>query len=139
MREIKSQLDGTVLARYISENDWGDGLSFYSDDSDFIQVGTWAYPAGKELLAHRHNRVDREVFRTQEVVFVRRGSLRAEIFDLDDTLVDTITAGAGDFIVLLGGGHGYHILEDDTKVLEVKNGPYPGADADRTRLAGGDS
>jgi len=139
MREIKSNIDGSVLARYIPENEWGDGLKFYSDDEDFIQVGTWAYSEGKELLAHRHNRVDREVFRTQEVVFVYCGSLRADIFDIDDTLLESITAGVGDFIVLLGGGHGYHILKEDTKVLEVKNGPYPGADVDRTRLAGGES
>ena len=25
---------------------------------------------------------------------------------------------------MLSGGHGYEVLEDDTKVLEIKNGPY---------------
>jgi hypothetical protein len=134
MQEIKSRIDGTTLARRIAEDEWGDGLSFYSDDSEFIQVGTWAYPAGKELLAHRHNKVIREVVRTQEVIYVRQGAVRAEIFDLDDTLLETLEARAGDCLVLLAGGHGYEILEDGTQVLEVKNGPYPGPDADRTRL-----
>jgi hypothetical protein len=40
----------------------------------------------------------------------------------------------GDTIILLNGGHGYEILSDNTKVLEVKNGPYVGADKDRERL-----
>jgi len=37
-------------------------------------------------------------------------------------------------LILLKGGHGYEILEDGTRVLEVKNGPYPGAEVDRRRL-----
>jgi hypothetical protein len=37
-------------------------------------------------------------------------------------------------MVLLAGGHGYEILEDNTKILEVKNGPYLGASEDRKRI-----
>jgi hypothetical protein len=40
----------------------------------------------------------------------------------------------GDILILLQGGHGYEILEDGTQVLEVKNGPYIGADLDRRRF-----
>ena len=32
------------------------------------------------------------------------------------------------------GGNGYDIMEDGTQVLEVKNGPYVGAEADRKRF-----
>jgi hypothetical protein len=38
-----------VLARYIPANKaWNDGLAFFSSDDEYVQVGTWQYPAGKQ-------------------------------------------------------------------------------------------
>lgn len=125
----------TVLARHVPADDaWGDGLSFFSPDLDFIQVGTWGYGAGKKLLAHRHNQVTREVLWTQEVLYVRRGRILAHIYNSSNIKIAEFEAGEGDLAIMLAGGHGYDIIEDDTQVLEVKNGPYVGADADRVRL-----
>jgi len=124
-----------VLARHIPETDaWGEGLKFFSPDSDYQQVGTWGYKQGKALLAHTHNEVSREVLWTQEVLYIRRGRVRADIYDTNNQKVAELEAGAGDILVLLRGGHGYEILDDGTQVLEIKNGPYVGADADRRRL-----
>ena len=133
MIEVKD--NDIVLARYIPANSaWDGGLSFFSEDEDYIQVGTWGYDSPKELLAHTHNEVHRDVAWTQEVIFVKKGSIRAEIYDLSNNKVKDIVCKTGDIIILLRGAHGYHILEDDTQVLEVKNGPYVGAELDRGRL-----
>ena len=124
-----------VLARHIPSADaWGDGLKFFSPEGDYQQVGTWGYGTGKNLLAHSHNEVARIVSWTQEVLYVRAGRVLAEVYDPDDHKVAELEAGAGDLLVLLRGGHGYRILEDGTQVLEIKNGPYLGADVDRRRL-----
>ena len=124
-----------VLARHIpADNAWSEGLNFFSTEGDFVQVGTWGYGNGKELKAHTHNEVRREVLWTQEVLFVRKGRLRANIFDTKQNKVAELNVEAGDIIILLSGGHGYDILEDGTQVLEIKNGPYLGADADRRRI-----
>jgi hypothetical protein len=124
-----------ILARHITaEVAWRDGLNFFSPDEDFIQVGTWGYGADKKLKAHIHNEVRREVLWTQEVLFVRKGRLRANIFDTKQNKVAELNVEAGDVIILLRGGHGYDILEDGTQVMEIKNGPYAGADADRRRI-----
>lgn len=124
-----------VLARHIpAQEAWGEGLKFFSPDGDFQQVGTWGYPAGKALQAHSHNEVARSVAWTQEVLYIRTGRVLAEIYDTADQKVAELEAAAGDLLVLLRGGHGYRILEDGTQVLEIKNGPYVGADADRRRL-----
>ena len=132
MIEVKD--NGVVLARYIpASSAWENGLSFFSDDEDYIQVGTWGYDKPKELMAHTHNEVHRDVAWTQEVIFVKKGSIKAEIYDLSNKKVQDIICNVGDIIVLLRGAHGYHILEDDTQVLEVKNGPYVGAELDRVR------
>lgn len=124
-----------VLARHIPANSaWKDGLNFYSQNDDFIQVGVWGYGTGKELKAHIHNEVKREVLWTQEVLFVRTGKLQATIFDTSEKKVAELEVNAGDIIILLRGGHGYDILEEGTQVLEIKNGPYVGPDRDRRRL-----
>jgi len=133
MIEVKD--NDIVLARYIpADTAWEGGLSFYSEDEDYIQVGTWGYDSPKELLAHTHNEVHRDVAWTQEVIFIKNGSIRAEIYDLSNNKVTDIVCKTGDIIILLRGAHGYHILEDGTQVLEVKNGPYVGAELDRVRL-----
>lgn len=136
MDEIREVKDGdVVLARYVPASvAWTEGLTFFSQKQDFIQFGVWGYENGKQLRAHTHNVVSREVLSTQEVVYVRRGRIRAHIFDLNEKMVTSIDVAEGDIIVLLRGGHGYDILADGTQVLEVKNGPYVGADRDRRRL-----
>jgi len=135
MAIIEIKQGDLVLARHIpAEEAWGNGLKFFSPDEDYQQVGTWGYERGKTLLAHSHNEVSREVLWTQEVLYVRSGRLKAEIFDTTDNKVGEMEAGAGDVLILLRGGHGYEILEDNTQVLEIKNGPYVGANSDRRRL-----
>ncbi len=130
--EIKHE--GKIIAKHIPADLWGEGLSFFSDDQDFLQVGTWSYKSGKQLAKHIHNDVERSVNRTHEVLFVRQGSLRATIYNLNQEEVGNIILSAGDVLILMDCGHGYEILEDNTKVLEIKNGPYLGADIDRRRF-----
>lgn len=134
MIEIKQE-DGVVLARHIPSSEaWREGLNFFSPEEDCVQVGTWGYGGGKVLKAHAHNEVKREVFRTQEVLYIRKGLVRSVIYDLNDKKVAEVMAKEGDILVLLQGGHGYEICEDGTQVLEIKNGPYAGAEVDRRRL-----
>ena len=123
-----------VFAKHISINNFKEGLTFFSDDSEFIQTGTWNYNKGKELLSHNHNIVERTTNRTQEVIFIKNGKLLVELFDEEDNKFDNFEANAGDILIMLNGGHGYKVLEDNTQVIEIKNGPYSGAELDRRRL-----
>ncbi len=45
MREIKE--GDLVLARHISEADCKEGLNFFSNDDEFIQVGFWGYNSAR--------------------------------------------------------------------------------------------
>lgn len=132
IKEIKYNEE--ILARHIPSEAWASGLGFYSNDEEFIQVGSWQYDKGKELLKHIHNPIERTVIRTQEVLYIKKGSIKAQIFSLDEILIDEIIAKEGDTVILLNSGHGYTILENNTQVLEIKNGPYLGADIDRRRF-----
>jgi len=120
--------NGRVFAVYIRSQDWESGLHFVSKDEDFIQVGLWGYDSGKKLGPHKHVINERKINITQEVIFVKRGKLRAFIYEDNHDLIKTVDLGPGDLMITLAGGHGYKILEDDTQVLEVKNGPFTGLD-----------
>ncbi len=134
MREIKSE-QGDLLAIHIAANaPEKQGSQFYCSDDDFIQVASHQYPAGKIFAAHQHKEVDRKVTLTQEVLFVQKGALQAAIFDLEKKMIESFILHQGDLIVLLKGGHGFTVLSEETRFLEVKNGPYLGAEADRFRL-----
>ena len=61
MREIIK--DKQVLARHILKEDIKEGLSFFSQDDEFIQVGSWNYDKNKELMKHIHNQIERKIFR----------------------------------------------------------------------------
>ena len=128
-------LANNLLARYIpSLEAWNEGLNFFSHDTEFLQVGTWVYENGKELKAHIHNKVNRDIGWTQELLFINEGSVLAKIFDSKGTEIQELKMVKGDLLILIDGGHGYKILEDNTKVLEVKNGPYLGPEVDRKRI-----
>lgn len=133
MHEIKT--GGTVLARHITQDDIKPGLNFFSGDAEFVQVGIWGhYGAGKEMQAHIHNPFDRVSSRTCEVLYVIKGRVEASIYDLKEELVEQLPVNQGEILILLECGHGYRIMSEDTTVLEVKNGPYAGAEKDRYRF-----
>ena len=114
-------------------NEMDEGLSFLTRDESFIQVGTWNYEKNKILDAHYHNYFERNSYRTQEVVIVLKGKIKCNLFTEEGLEVHSEVINEGQMIIQHEGVHEYEILEN-TKVIEVKNGPYFGPDKDRTRI-----
>lgn len=109
-----------------------DGLHFLSDDNDPQQLGYMQHPKGKVLRPHIHNPVVREITYTFEVLFVKRGKVRVDFYDEDQTYRESRVLKTGDTILLGRGGHGFEMIED-TEIIEVKQGPYPG-DKDKIKF-----
>jgi hypothetical protein len=61
------------------------------------------------------------------VLVVRQGCCEVDIYNDDRQLVATRELREGDIMLMVGGGHGFRML-DDTVFLEVKQGPYTGID-----------
>ncbi len=89
------------------------------------QVGFVVYPAGGVIKRHLHKNVDRQNISSSEALFVRQGRLEIDIYDTNRSLIATRELHAGDFVLMVSGGHGFRILEA-TVLLEVKLGPYGG-------------
>ena len=91
------------------------------------QVGFVVYPAGGEIQRHVHRAIERHLKGTSEVLVIRRGRCEIDIYNDDRRLVATRTLHEGDVMLMVGGGHGFRMLED-TVFLEIKQGPYVGED-----------
>ncbi len=91
------------------------------------QVGFVVYSAGGEIARHVHKPLERHLVGTSEVVIVKSGRCEVDIYDDDHQLIATRELGPGDIMLMVSGGHGFRMLED-TVLLEIKQGPYPGLD-----------
>jgi len=125
------ELDGRVVAIFHRADAWKEGLDFLTPNETFIQAGTWWYPAGKDLRSHRHITNPREALRTEETIVIQSGRLRVDLYDKKNQLFHSEELAAGDIGVILEVGHGYRVLEDNTRVVEVKNGPFTSVEADK--------
>lgn len=132
MKEIIS--DNQLIAKIVSPEDWTKGLNFFTDNDDFIQVGSWWYDKERYLADHIHLKYPRTGKRTQECVFVVSGRMKINFFSENQEFLESCEVGQGDFAVIFGGGHGYEILEDDTKILETKNGPFTSVEKDKIKF-----
>lgn len=130
--EAEHVKDGDILiAKILRNSQWPEGLTFYTEDKDFVQVSTWNYNAGKHLKAHSHKICRRDSDRTQEVILVKSGKMKVYFYNKDDKLIKEDCLNMGDIAIIYAGGHAYDILEDKTLIFEVKNGPYPGIERDK--------
>jgi len=125
--------NGAILAIIVSDSYAGSGISFFTPPHFSQQLAHMCHPAGKTIEPHVHNAIQREVFYTQEVLFIKRGRIRVDFYGDDRCYLESRVLGAGDVILLASGGHGFEVLED-LEMIEVKQGPYAG-DADKTRFA----
>ena len=91
------------------------------------QVGFVVYPAGGEIARHTHLPLERHLLGTSEVLVVKKGRCLIDIYNDDQELVVTRELKVGDVMLMVGGGHGFRMLED-TVFLEIKQGPYTGED-----------
>ena len=91
------------------------------------QVGFVVYPAGGEIQRHVHRLLERNIVGTSEVLIVQKGRCEIDVYNDNRELVATRELSRGDIMLMVGGGHGFRMLED-TVFLEIKQGPYTGID-----------
>jgi len=119
--------NGKVLAYIIRGNFNPTSTTFLTPPEFKQQVGFVVYPAGGEIQRHDHRPLERNLIGTSEVLVVKRGRCEIDIYNDERRLVATRELGPGDIMLMVGGGHGFRMLED-TVFLEIKQGPYTGVD-----------
>jgi len=108
------------------------GIQFFTPANFSQQVAFMRHPAGHKIAAHVHNLQLRQVLYTQEVLFLRRGRVRVNLYASNREPIGSRVLHEGDLILLCGGGHSLEMLEESS-MIEVKQGPYAG-ESDKTRF-----
>jgi hypothetical protein len=124
-----------VLYAIIIKNSFkAEGIQFFTPNEYSQQLAYMRHPKGKEILPHIHNPVPRKVLYTQETLFIKKGKLRVDFYDVDKVYFKSFILQKGDVLFLITGGHGFEVLEE-VEMIEVKQGPYTG-ELDKSHLEG---
>ena len=123
---------GAELAVVIRAGFGEQGINFVTREDSVHQLGVLRWPRGHLIDAHVHNPIVRKLDSTQEVLFIRAGAVRVDLYGDDQKYLSSLALSAGDVIFLASGGHGFEILED-ADIVEVKQGPYRG-EGEKTRF-----
>jgi uncharacterized protein with PhoU and TrkA domain len=128
---IETIADGDeTLAYIVRASNAPERTVFVTPDDCVQQVGFVVHGAGSEIQRHYHLPMERSIVGTPEVLVVRQGRCEMDVYDRGQNFITTRELRRGDVMVMLGGGHGFRMLED-TVLLEIKQGPYFGADEKR--------
>lgn len=127
---IKDQLIAIILYNEFTK----DGIQFFSPGDFSQQLGYMKRKKGDTIQEHKHLLHLREIKFTQETLFIKKGRVKVNFFDEENTYFTSRELKTGDVILLASGGHGFEFL-DETEIIEVKQGPYVG-DEDKERFNG---
>lgn len=122
---IKIVFNGVELGSIVRSTYHSSGIGFFSDENDGLQLGYMNRPDHYIIAPHTHNKIKREVYFTEEILFIRSGMVRVDFYDENQQYIESHIARGGDIVILKAGGHGFKILER-ADIFEVKQGPYLG-------------
>ena len=132
--EIHDSL-GTLIAMIARRDYEKPGVNFLSDPRFPLQLGISMYSKGHSIKPHEHRSRKIEITKVQEIIHVDRGRANVHLYDHTGKRLQTIEVVTGDTVFLIDGGHGFEILED-TKFIEVKQGPYLDKQTDKQMING---
>jgi hypothetical protein len=112
-----------LLAIVHQSTQFQSGKTFYTENNDEMQFGSFHLEAGEEINKHIHNKQVRSTQSTYEGLVVIDGQIKVDLYNLQLIKIQEVTLNSGDAILLISGGHGIKMLEN-TKFLEFKQGPY---------------
>jgi hypothetical protein len=126
--------EGRLLSIIVLKDFSQPGIHFVTPYEFSQQLAFLNHPSGTKIKPHVHHVVHREVQYIQEVLFIKKGKVRVDFYNEEQTYLESALLTAGDTILLAAGGHGFEVLED-TEIIEVKQGPYAEY-KDKTRFSG---
>ncbi|MGA7800314.1 MAG: hypothetical protein WCC36_05845 [Gammaproteobacteria bacterium] len=119
------------LALIIPKSFGSYGSAFATREDNALQVGAIVRKAGDSIPAHTHRSFEHTYTGPrQEFLHVVEGRMRVTILDGQGEAVAERVLETGDSMLQLTGGHRFD-FEANTRLIEVKQGPYGGKDKDK--------
>jgi hypothetical protein len=124
-----------LIAIIIKSDYSSDKTVFFSPPTFSQQLGYLRHKKGDSIKSHFHKEVRREIILTQEVLFIKKGKIRVDLYTIKKEYITSRELARNDVIFLCSGGHGFKILED-SEIIEVKQGPYSNREVDKELFDG---
>jgi hypothetical protein len=130
----KIEINNQLLALILYGDDKAKGVKFFTESSNSFQIGLLQHSSGSYIKPHIHRTIHRAIDDTQEVLHIEEGMVEVEFFDHSEQIVSKRVLNPGDTVLLVSGGHGFNILRD-SRIIEIKQGPYGGIEEDKVHFA----
>jgi len=124
------EFNGKLFALILRSEFEQEGANFFTSKESTLQLGVIGHKQGAEIKPHIHENVPRTIDRVQEVLHLAHGKVQVDFYDEEGKPLGSSTLSTGDTILLTDGGHGFKMLED-SKMIEIKQGPYLDQETDK--------
>ena len=123
LQVIKS--NGKVIAIIIRKGINIKGVKFFTPPHYPFQIGFHNRKKNTYLKPHLHPVHNFYIKSSQEVLYILQGKVRINLYSDEKKFICYKILNSGDSVLLVNGGHGVKLLKD-SKIFEVKQGPYVG-------------
>lgn len=112
-----------ILCILIKNNYSNEGIKFFTPNEFSQQLAYMKRPKGYKIKPHFHRKNERTVNFTQEVLIVKSGEVKVNLYDNENIFYQSLIISEGDVILLASGGHSFE-FNSESELIEVKQGPY---------------
>ena len=112
-----------LLAIVVKKGSSKEEKDFHTDNSSEFQLGTFNLEKDTVIERHYHQKQERRIHSTNEVLVLQKGKMTITIYDLDLNKIQDVTLESGDMVALFDGGHEIKV-DENSNFIEVKQGPY---------------
>ena len=109
------------------------GVEFLTPKDYPLQLGAQQRKKGEVVQPHIHKDCERKITKTQEMIHVDNGEMEVSFYTEKKEKIKTTVLKSGDTILLSEGGHGMKFIKD-TKIIEIKQGPYVDVKNDKEKF-----
>ncbi|HLD24447.1 MAG TPA: hypothetical protein VJB96_00875 [Patescibacteria group bacterium] len=107
---------------------------FLTENNNPFQIGLHERKKGTKIPAHLHNcPAPLSIAEIQEFLYVVKGSIRLTMLTEKKETIAVKDLAAGDSVLLKSQAHRVEFL-DNARIIELKQGPYPGHEYAKTYL-----
>lgn len=132
MKKYYSNLENNkILYSIIKFEEIEENRKDLSPETEYLQVSCKKLKKSDIFKPHKHLSLERKTTTTHESWVILKGSIKTQLFDIDNTLYSEEILSSGDCLVCFAAGHSFEVLEEDTILYEFKNGPYYGVKKDK--------
>jgi|APSaa5957512535_1039671.scaffolds.fasta_scaffold58130_2 hypothetical protein len=130
---VKDICHNNVLIGQVYDLNLVKGVGFPTSNRQSFQFGYGVINEDKDLEPHIHKRVKRTIYTTSEFLYVVKGLIIIDVYNEDESYVETVSLRNNQALLQYLGGHKITI-QKGTKYFEIKQGPYYGHDFDKYAL-----